>query len=181
MHDHVPDRLPRPRWPDVGLGRGTAGLAPAAPDADRVARPMAPRPAHATRRDRARRPAGHQQLSMPPRRDRNARPSRSQRAVAECPCDALREQLANPVMAGGAVQIAILGAGQVGSTLGRLWHAAGHDVTFAARGAARPQALAAELGGRARAASVAGAVADAKVVLVAVPGPVVNDVLKAKI
>jgi len=84
-------------------------------------------------------------------------------------------------MAGGAVQIAILGAGQVGSTLGRLWHAAGHDVTFAARGAARPQALAAELGGRARAASVAGAVAGAKVVLVAVPGPVVNDVLKAKI
>src|SRR5262249_53203774 len=63
MHDHVPDRLPGPGWPDVGLGRGTADLAPAAPDPDRVARPMAPGPAHATRRDRARRPAWHQRLT----------------------------------------------------------------------------------------------------------------------
>ena len=46
------------------------------------------------------------------------------------------------------MQIAILGAGRVGSTVGRLWHAAGHDVTFAARDAARPRALAAELIGR---------------------------------
>lgn len=68
------------------------------------------------------------------------------------------------------MQIAILGAGQVGSTLGRLWHAAGHDVTFAARHAARPQALAAELGERAHEASVADAVAGAHVVLVAVRG-----------
>jgi 8-hydroxy-5-deazaflavin:NADPH oxidoreductase len=82
-------------------------------------------------------------------------------------------------MAGGAVQIAILGAGQVGSTLGRLWYAANHDVTFAARHVARPQALAAELGEHAYAASVAGAVAGAEVVLVAVPGPVVTDVLQA--
>jgi predicted dinucleotide-binding enzyme/3-methyladenine DNA glycosylase Tag len=82
-------------------------------------------------------------------------------------------------MAGGAVQIAVLGAGQVGSALGRLWHAAGHDVTFAARHAARPRALAAELGERAHAASVAEAVAGAGVVLVAVPGRVVTDVLQA--
>ena len=77
------------------------------------------------------------------------------------------------------MKIAVLGAGRVGSTLGRLWHAAGHDVTFAARGAARPRALAAELGERAHAASVADAVADAEVVLVAVPAPVVTDVLQA--
>jgi 8-hydroxy-5-deazaflavin:NADPH oxidoreductase len=77
------------------------------------------------------------------------------------------------------VQIAILGAGLVGSTLGRLWYAAGHDVTFAARHAARPQALAAELGERAHAASVADAVAGADVVLVAVPGTVVTEVLQA--
>jgi hypothetical protein len=76
------------------------------------------------------------------------------------------------------MKIAVLGAGRVGSTLGRLWHAAGHDVTFAARDAARPQALAAELGERAHAASVADAVAGAEVVLVAVPGPVVTDVLQ---
>jgi 8-hydroxy-5-deazaflavin:NADPH oxidoreductase len=82
-------------------------------------------------------------------------------------------------MAGGAVQIAILGAGRVGSTLGRLWHAAGHDVAFAARDAARPRALAAELGEHAHTASVADAVAGAEVVLVAVPGPAVTDVLQA--
>ena len=77
------------------------------------------------------------------------------------------------------MRIAVLGAGAVGSTLGRLWHAAGHDVTFAARHAAGPQALAAELGERAHAASVADAVAGAEVVLVAVPGSVVTDVLQA--
>ena len=77
------------------------------------------------------------------------------------------------------MKIAVLGAGRVGSTLGRLWHAAGHDVTFAARDAARPRALAAELGERADSASVADAVAGAEVVLVAVPGPVVTDVLQA--
>jgi len=77
------------------------------------------------------------------------------------------------------VRIAILGVGHVGSTLGRLWHAVGHDVTFAARDAARPQALAAELGARAHAASVADAVAGAEVVLLAVPGPAVTDLLHA--
>ena len=77
------------------------------------------------------------------------------------------------------MKIAVLGAGRVGSTVGRLWHAAGHDVTFAARHAARPRALAAELGERAHAASVADAVAAAEVVLVAVPGPAVTDVLQA--
>ncbi len=77
------------------------------------------------------------------------------------------------------MKIAVLGAGRVGSTVGKLWHAAGHDVTFAARSAARPQALAAELGERAHAASVAAAVAGAEVVLVAVPGPAVTDALQA--
>jgi 8-hydroxy-5-deazaflavin:NADPH oxidoreductase len=67
------------------------------------------------------------------------------------------------------VKIAVLGAGRVGSTIGRLWHAAGHDVTFTARHATRPRALAAELGDHVYAASVAAA----EVVLVAVPGPAV--------
>jgi 8-hydroxy-5-deazaflavin:NADPH oxidoreductase len=77
------------------------------------------------------------------------------------------------------MRIAVLGAGRVGSTLGRLWHAAGHDVTFAAQHAAQPRALAAELGERAHAASVAGAVAGAEVVLLAVPGAAVTDALQA--
>jgi 8-hydroxy-5-deazaflavin:NADPH oxidoreductase len=77
------------------------------------------------------------------------------------------------------MKIAVLGAGRVGSTVGGLWHAAGHDVTFAARHATRPRALAAELGERANAASVGDAVAAAEVVLVAVPGRAVTDALKA--
>ena len=65
------------------------------------------------------------------------------------------------------------------SASARLWHAADHDVTFAARHATRPRALAAELGERAHAASVADAVAAAEVVLVAVPGPAVTGALQA--
>src|ERR1700743_2713852 len=80
------------------------------------------------------------------------------------------------------MKIAVLGAGAVGSTIGRLWHAAGHDVTFAARHATRPRALAAELGGRSDPASGAGgggAVAGAGVVLVAGPALAVTDMLQA--
>ena len=77
------------------------------------------------------------------------------------------------------MRIAVLGAGHIGSTVGRLWHAAGHEIIFAAQDAAEPQALAAELGDRAHAATVPGAVAAADVVLVAVPGPAVVDVLSA--
>jgi 8-hydroxy-5-deazaflavin:NADPH oxidoreductase len=77
------------------------------------------------------------------------------------------------------MKIAVLGAGAVGSTIGKLWHAAGHDVTFAARHATRPRALAAELGERAHAASAAGAVASAEVVLVAVPALAATGALQA--
>ena len=38
------------------------------------------------------------------------------------------------------MKIAVLGAGHIGSTVGRLWHAAGHEVIFAARDSAAPQA-----------------------------------------
>jgi predicted dinucleotide-binding enzyme len=77
------------------------------------------------------------------------------------------------------MKIAVLGAGAVGSTIGTLWHAAGHDVTFAARHATGPRALAAELGERAHAASVADAVAGGEVVLVAVPALAVTGALQA--
>jgi predicted dinucleotide-binding enzyme len=77
------------------------------------------------------------------------------------------------------MKIAVLGAGRVGSTIGRLGHAVGHDATFTARHATRPPALAAELGNRAHAASVADAVASSEVVLVTVPGPAFTDALQA--
>jgi 8-hydroxy-5-deazaflavin:NADPH oxidoreductase len=77
------------------------------------------------------------------------------------------------------MKIAVLGVGHIGSAVGRLWHSAGHDVTFTGRDEREPRDLAAELGARARAATVADAVAGADVVLVAVPGPAVTDVLTA--
>jgi predicted dinucleotide-binding enzyme/3-methyladenine DNA glycosylase Tag len=77
------------------------------------------------------------------------------------------------------MKIAVLGVGHIGSTVGRLWHAAGHDITFAARDTDEPAALADELGDRAHVATVADGVAAAQVVLVAVPGPAVVDALTA--
>ena len=77
------------------------------------------------------------------------------------------------------MKIAVLGVGHIGSTVGRLWHAAGHELTFAGRDEGEPRELAADLGARAHAATVADAVAEAGAVLVAVPGPAVTDVLTA--
>ena len=84
-----------------------------------------------------------------------------------------RLRMLNPVM----VRFRVLRSGTGGGA--GSGSPAGHDVTFAARHATRPRALAAELGERAHAASVAGAVAAAEVVLVAVPGPAVTDALQA--
>jgi 8-hydroxy-5-deazaflavin:NADPH oxidoreductase len=77
------------------------------------------------------------------------------------------------------MRIAVLGVGHIGSTVGRLWYAAGHEVTFAGRDEGESRELAAELGDRAHAAPVADAVTGADVVLVAVPGAAVTDVLAA--
>jgi predicted dinucleotide-binding enzyme len=80
---------------------------------------------------------------------------------------------------GKQMRITVLGTGRIGSTVGRLWHPTGHEVTFAAQDATGPHALAEELGERAHAAAVAEAVAAAEVVLVAIPGPAVVDALTA--
>ncbi len=65
------------------------------------------------------------------------------------------------------MNIAIIGTGNVGSSLGRSFIRAGHDVTFAARDTAKTSQLAAELG--ASWASPVDAAAAADVVLLAVP------------
>jgi 8-hydroxy-5-deazaflavin:NADPH oxidoreductase len=77
------------------------------------------------------------------------------------------------------MRIAVLGVGHIGSTVGRLWYAAGHEVTFVGRDEGESRELAAELGDRAHAVPVADAVTGADVVLVAVPGAAVTDVLTA--
>lgn len=69
------------------------------------------------------------------------------------------------------MKIAIVGTGGVGSTLGRRWCEAGHDVIFGSRDPNQPktQELLARCGGRAKSAAVAACAAEVEVVLLAVP------------
>ena len=81
-------------------------------------------------------------------------------------------------------KIAVLGAGNIGGTLGRKWAAAGNSVTF---GVAHPesekaQALQAELGeqvGQVTFGAIADALPGAEVVVFAVPGRAMADTIAA--
>jgi predicted dinucleotide-binding enzyme len=70
-----------------------------------------------------------------------------------------------------AMRIAVVGTGNIGSTLGARWTQAGHGVTYGAR------AQRADGPGGAAVRSLGDAVAGADVVLLAVPGAAVTDVL----
>lgn len=69
------------------------------------------------------------------------------------------------------MKIAILGAGNVGSTLGKGWANAHHQIIFGVRDpqAEKVQALLAQIGNQASAATVSDAVKDANVVVLATP------------
>jgi 8-hydroxy-5-deazaflavin:NADPH oxidoreductase len=71
------------------------------------------------------------------------------------------------------MRIAIIGTGNIGSTLGGRWRAAGHDVVYGSRGASGEGPAGAPLMG------VGEALADADVVLLAVPGRAVAEVVGA--
>jgi predicted dinucleotide-binding enzyme len=78
------------------------------------------------------------------------------------------------------MRIAVLGAGNIGGTLGRKWLAAGHEVAF---GVAHPdgekaQALRAELGDRARIGTAGEALAGAEVAVMALPGGAMADAIR---
>jgi predicted dinucleotide-binding enzyme len=77
------------------------------------------------------------------------------------------------------MKITVLGTGNIGSTLGRKWAAAGHEVIFGVRDvtAEKVQSLLAETA--AKAASVAEAVAASKVVVFAIPGTAVPAIVAA--
>jgi 8-hydroxy-5-deazaflavin:NADPH oxidoreductase len=79
------------------------------------------------------------------------------------------------------MKIAVIGAGNVGGTLGRRWAVAGHEVAFGARdpAEARLAALVRESGPSARAASVPEAAQDAAVVVLTVPWDSARDALAA--
>lgn len=79
------------------------------------------------------------------------------------------------------VRVAVLGAGNIGGTLGRKWAAAGNHVSFGVsnpRGS-KSEALRADLGDTVKIGSVADALAAGDVVLVAVPGGTVDELVKA--
>src|SRR5712664_3069646 len=75
------------------------------------------------------------------------------------------------------MKIGILGAGKIGSTVGRLWRKAGHQLRFGTRHPEKLVALDAELG--AGAGTPEAAVAFAEVVLLAVPLKAVPDLARA--
>ena len=69
------------------------------------------------------------------------------------------------------MRIAIIGTGNIGGSLGTKWSAAGHEVIFGGRAAS------ADGPGGAPVTSVADALSGADVVLLAVPGPAVAEVV----
>ncbi|HKS69569.1 MAG TPA: NAD(P)-binding domain-containing protein, partial [Ktedonobacterales bacterium] len=77
------------------------------------------------------------------------------------------------------IRVAVLGAGNIGGALGRKWVAAGHDVTFGVRDPhdARAQALRTEAGERAKIGSVDEALAAGDVVVMALPGPAMDETI----
>src|SRR5215470_6141366 len=79
------------------------------------------------------------------------------------------------------MKIAVIGAGNVGGTLGKRWARAGHEVAFGARDPAEAKvaALVRESGPSARAASVSEAAREAAVVVLTVPWNSAQDALRA--
>lgn len=70
---------------------------------------------------------------------------------------------------GKSMKIGVIGSGRIGSTIGALWVKAGHEVMFSDRDAEQVKRAVDGLGPKARAGSVAEAVAFGDAVLIAVP------------
>jgi predicted dinucleotide-binding enzyme len=69
----------------------------------------------------------------------------------------------------GGLKIGTIGSGRIGATLGELWLKAGHEVMFSSLDLEQDKALAAKLGGKARAGTSKEAVSFGDVILLAVP------------
>jgi predicted dinucleotide-binding enzyme len=85
-------------------------------------------------------------------------------------------------------KIGIVGSGQVGGAIGAVWVKAGHEVMFSSRNIENDRALAARLGGGARAGTPREAAAFGEVVMISVPygalpdvGKDVGDLIKGKV
>ena len=67
------------------------------------------------------------------------------------------------------LKIGVIGSGRIGGTLGPIWLKAGHEVMFSSLDLEHDKALAAKLGGKARAGTTKEAAAFGEVLLLAVP------------
>ena len=90
--------------------------------------------------------------------------------------------------ADAGLKIGIVGSGRIGGTLGALWLKAGHEIMFSSLDLEHDKALAARLGGKARAGTSKEAAAFGEVALIAVPysafpqvGRDLRDLLKGKV
>lgn len=88
----------------------------------------------------------------------------------------------------GRLKIGMIGSGNVGSALGRVWAHAGHQVMFSSRDLEHDKALAAQIGANARAGTPREAAAFGDVVVLAVPygalpelGKMLADSIKGKV
>ena len=86
------------------------------------------------------------------------------------------------------LKVGVVGSGRIGGTLGAIWLGAGHEVMFSSLDLEHDKALAAKLGGKARAGTTREAVAFGDVVLIAVPyralpqlGRDLGELIKGKI
>jgi predicted dinucleotide-binding enzyme len=73
-------------------------------------------------------------------------------------------------------KIGMIGSGNVGAALGGVWAKAGHEVMFSSRTLANDKALAAKIGGNARAGTPAEAAAFGDVIVLSVPYRAMPDV-----
>src|SRR5262249_60425305 len=78
------------------------------------------------------------------------------------------------------MRISVIGAGNVGGTLGRSWVQNGHDVMFGVPNPTAPKMLALlkDTGGKARAGSIAEAAAHGEVVVFATPWAATQDAVR---
>jgi 8-hydroxy-5-deazaflavin:NADPH oxidoreductase len=93
-----------------------------------------------------------------------------------------------PAAANQKVKIGMIGSGNVGSALGRVWAKAGHQVMFSSRNLEHDRALATQIGANARAGTPAEAAAFGEVLVFAVPygalpelGKTLADSIKGKV
>lgn len=101
---------------------------------------------------------------------------------------ALPYAVGTPMAADAPLKIGVIGSGRVGGALGGAWVKAGHEVMFSSLDLEHDKALAARLGGKARAGTSREAAAFGEVLLVAVPygalpqiGKDLGELIKGKV